>query len=279
MACSSRNPQNCIAGANDYRTVDIPFPDVGEKMTGDAWLGWYTTKNGGLTWRTRLLPGFPQDSSAGRPGSPLKGYPRRRRSDHPTGHERPVLLRRPGLRSRRGRGSAIFVARFIDNNNQEGTAGEPIAYLGASIVHRIGARAQPSRAARRRGERRPRRESRDAKERGQRRSGNRACAPASSRPAGRADGRQAVDGRRHSARRSARCARSAAATLVFRFRRFPAAASTWRTRSSMAPAKNVAGSCSATPSDCATNVESAAGHQPSPKRRRQRRRRRQHRRT
>ena len=24
MACSSRNPQNCLAGANDYRTVDIP---------------------------------------------------------------------------------------------------------------------------------------------------------------------------------------------------------------------------------------------------------------
>ena len=57
MACSSRNPQNCLAGANDYRTVDIPFPTIGEKITGDAWLGWYTTKNGGLTWRTRLLPG------------------------------------------------------------------------------------------------------------------------------------------------------------------------------------------------------------------------------
>ena len=28
MACSSRNPQNCLAGANDYRTVDIPFPTI-----------------------------------------------------------------------------------------------------------------------------------------------------------------------------------------------------------------------------------------------------------
>ena len=27
MACSSRNPQNCLAGANDYRTVDISVPD------------------------------------------------------------------------------------------------------------------------------------------------------------------------------------------------------------------------------------------------------------
>ncbi|MGQ0734030.1 MAG: hypothetical protein ACT4QD_10275, partial [Acidobacteriota bacterium] len=56
MGCSSRNPRNCLAGANDYRTVDLPFPNSGEKITGDAWLGWYTTKDGGLTWRTRLLP-------------------------------------------------------------------------------------------------------------------------------------------------------------------------------------------------------------------------------
>ena len=36
MACSSRNPQNCLAAANDYRTVDIPFPPSGEQITGDA---------------------------------------------------------------------------------------------------------------------------------------------------------------------------------------------------------------------------------------------------
>ena len=139
MACSSRNPQNCLAGANDYRTVDIPFPNIGEKVTGDAWLGWYTTKNAGLTWRTRLLPGYPQDVSPAGIASPLKGYP--------AGAD-PII--RPGTNGMfyygglvfardEGGGSAIFVARFIDNNNQEGTAGEPIAYLGASIVHRLGA--------------------------------------------------------------------------------------------------------------------------------------------
>ena len=74
MACSSRNPQNCLAGANDYRSVDLPFPNAGEKITGDAWLGWYTTKDGGLTWRTRLLPGYPQDISPEGLASPLKGY-------------------------------------------------------------------------------------------------------------------------------------------------------------------------------------------------------------
>ena len=149
MACSSRNPQNCLAGANDYRTVDIPFPTIGEKITGDAWLGWYSTKNGGLTWRTRLLPGYPQDASPAGIVSPLKGYP--------AGAD-PII--RPGtngmfyygglvFKRDEGGGSAIFVARFIDNNNQEGTAGEPIAYLGASIVHRLG--AAPTVAARRPG--------------------------------------------------------------------------------------------------------------------------------
>ena len=64
IACSSRNPRHCLAGANDYRTVDIPFPTIGERITGDAWLGWYTTKDGGDSWRTRLVPGYPQDGSA-----------------------------------------------------------------------------------------------------------------------------------------------------------------------------------------------------------------------
>src|SRR5262245_40441829 len=139
IACSSRNPQNCLAGANDYRTVDIPFPPSGEQITGDAWLGWYTTKDGGLTWRTRLLPGFPQDTSAIGLASPLKGYG--------AGAD-PII--RPGTNGmfyygglvfdrNEALGSAIFVARFIDNNNQSGIDGEPIAYLGASIVHRLGA--------------------------------------------------------------------------------------------------------------------------------------------
>src|SRR5262245_31284307 len=139
IACSSRNPQNCLAGANDYRTVDIPFPPSGEQITGDAWLGWYTTKDGGLTWRTRLLPGFPQDTSAIGLASPLKGYG--------AGAD-PII--RPGTNGmfyygglvfdrNEALGSAIFVARFIDNNNQAGVDGEPIAYLGASIVQRIGA--------------------------------------------------------------------------------------------------------------------------------------------
>ena len=202
MACSSRNPQNCLAGANDYRTVDIPFPTSGEKVTGDAWLGWYTTKNGGLTWRTRLLPGYPQDTSAAGLASPLRGY---------AAGADPVI--RPGTNGlfyygglvfnrEEGGGSAIFVARFIDNNNQEGTAGEPIDYLGASIVHGIG--AAPTVVARASGARRA------ARAEPRRRAGDRAPA-ASTRAArvragveqpgdGDADGRQALDRRRRAAR-------------------------------------------------------------------------------
>ena len=139
IACSSRNPQNCLAGANDYRSVDIPFPDSGEKITGDAWLGWYTTKNGGQTWRTRLLPGYPQDSSLAGGTSPLRGYPAGADPIIRSGTNGMFYYGGLVFNREEGEGSAIFVARFIDNNNQEGVSGEPIAYVGASIVHRIGA--------------------------------------------------------------------------------------------------------------------------------------------
>jgi uncharacterized repeat protein (TIGR01451 family) len=138
MACSSRNPQNCLAGANDYRTVDIPFADIGERVTGDAWLGWYTTKDGGLTWRTRLIPGYPQDTSADGLKSPLKGF--HAGADPIVRAGTNGLFYYGGLVFDREEGGAsqVFVARFIDNNNQEGNVGEPIAYLGTSVVQRIG---------------------------------------------------------------------------------------------------------------------------------------------
>src|SRR6185503_15991730 len=38
VAVSTRNPLHLLAGANDYRTVDLPGLPNGE-VTGDAWLG------------------------------------------------------------------------------------------------------------------------------------------------------------------------------------------------------------------------------------------------
>ncbi|NQW03820.1 MAG: hypothetical protein HQ485_07310 [Acidobacteria bacterium] len=52
-----------IAGANDYRTVDIPGSfDDGD--TGDAWMGVFKSFDGGERWQSTLLPGYPQDTSA-----------------------------------------------------------------------------------------------------------------------------------------------------------------------------------------------------------------------
>ena len=130
-----------------------------------------------------------------------------------------------------GGGSAIFVARFIDNNNQEGIAGEPIDYLGASIVHRIGA---PPLVARRQERSEParhavaaRRSERDAKNAAPAASARRRAARRAQRSSSTSHGSPSTFHAR--ARRRARLVALARAS---RCRRFRAAASTWPTRSS-----------------------------------------------
>ena len=209
IACSSRNPQNCLAGANDYRTVDIPFPTIGEKITGDAWLGWYTTKDGGLTWRTRLLPGFPQDTSAAGLASPLKGYPAGADPDHPLGHERPLLLRRARLQPR-GRRRQRDLRRAVHRQQQPGRHRRRTHRLPRRVdraPHRPGAdrRAPPGRGSERvpgRAQRRARRERRATGTR-EPNAARRRSAPAPNSSPTEQTGRQAVDGRRHPARRRA----------------------------------------------------------------------------
>src|SRR5437764_9676239 len=71
MAVSTRNPQHLLAGANDYRSVDIPFPPDSAVETGDAWMGVFTSIDGGQTWKSTLLPGFPQDQTPIGLASPL----------------------------------------------------------------------------------------------------------------------------------------------------------------------------------------------------------------
>ncbi len=70
VACSSRDPRTCVAMANDYRTVDVPGLSGG-RVIGDAWMGAFFTVDGGETWTTKLVPGYPQDPSN---ASPLKGF-------------------------------------------------------------------------------------------------------------------------------------------------------------------------------------------------------------
>ena len=59
---SVRNPMHLLFGANDYRTVDLPGR-LDDKMPGDAWLGLFKSFDGGQSWESTLLPGFPQDET------------------------------------------------------------------------------------------------------------------------------------------------------------------------------------------------------------------------
>ncbi|HEY6274129.1 MAG TPA: hypothetical protein VIX19_19275 [Terriglobales bacterium] len=70
-AVSTRNPLHLLAGANDYRTVDLPGL-LGIEERGDAWLGVFKSFDGGQTWQS-TLPGYPLDSSADGLASPLHG--------------------------------------------------------------------------------------------------------------------------------------------------------------------------------------------------------------
>ncbi len=123
LAVSSRNPMHLLAGSNDYRTVDMPIPD--EKLPGvegtaaaDAWLGYFTSDDGAESWKTALLPGFPQDNSTEGLNSPIKGFSTAADPWVLAGSEGRFYY--SGLAfNRGGNESAIFVARFEDTNDKE----------------------------------------------------------------------------------------------------------------------------------------------------------------
>src|SRR5690348_17010120 len=52
IAVSTRNPQHLLAGANDYRTVDLNLIDQLpiNQLDGDAWLGVFKSFDGGQRW-------------------------------------------------------------------------------------------------------------------------------------------------------------------------------------------------------------------------------------
>ncbi len=131
VAVSTRNPLHLLAGANDYRTVDLPGLPNGE-VTGDAWLGAFKTIDSGQTWFSLLLPGYPQDTSADGLASPLKGFAAA--ADPTVRAGTNGLFYYSGIAFNRGAqgASVVFVARYIDNNNQEN--GDPIAYVGTTVV-------------------------------------------------------------------------------------------------------------------------------------------------
>jgi hypothetical protein len=132
LAVSTRNPLHLLAGANDYRSVDIPFnaparPD--DEDTGDAWLGVFESRDGGNTWFSTLLDGYPQLTNS---TSPLKGF--QAGADPVVRAANNGLFYYAGIVLNRGTNplGGVFVARFIDRNNTE--IANPIAYLDTKLI-------------------------------------------------------------------------------------------------------------------------------------------------
>jgi hypothetical protein len=144
LAVSSANPMHLMAGANDYRAVDIAPPKADlVKINGDAWLGVFKSLDGGQNWKSVLLPGYPQDPGCPAAAAPAPaGHVHHARCGHTTtapsvggqfalcglpAAADPVMragtdgmfffaginFQRDKLKSR------IFLARYIDLNNKE----------------------------------------------------------------------------------------------------------------------------------------------------------------
>ena len=132
VAYSSRNNLHLLSGANDYRAVDVPgLP--GGRETGDSWLSYFWSTNGGATWKSTLIPGYPQDPACQSANPPVL-------CDYAAGADPVVRAGVNGMfyysgivfeRSDPSR-SAIFVSRFIDLNNDEG--GDPIRFIDTRII-------------------------------------------------------------------------------------------------------------------------------------------------
>src|SRR5271169_972440 len=118
MAVSTRNSSHLFGAANDYRSVDLPGL-LGIDERGDAWLGVYKSFDGGLTWQSTLLAGFPLDGSPEGLASPIHG--RQAAADPLVRSGSNGLLFLTGLAFDRGTNplSKVFISRFIDLNNKE----------------------------------------------------------------------------------------------------------------------------------------------------------------
>ena len=147
-AVSTRNPLHLLAGANDYRTVDLPGL-LGIDERGDAWLGIFKSFDGGQTWQSTLLPGYPLDSSSDGLASPLRGF--QAGADPAVRAGTNGLFYYSGIAFNRGTNAlgAVFIARFIDNDNRENgdatrtqgaitnvTPADSLRYLGETVVAR-----------------------------------------------------------------------------------------------------------------------------------------------
>ena len=155
IAVSTRNPLHLLAGSNDYRSIDVPDDLVLPGTEGDepiaakeAWLGVYTSDDGGQSWTSTLHPGYPHP---GYPqGASLETIAFREKMNELLDLDPldvtinaaadPVV--RAGTNglfyfcgiafNRDSKNGVLFVSRYIDNNNQE--SGEPIKYIDTIFI-------------------------------------------------------------------------------------------------------------------------------------------------
>jgi hypothetical protein len=142
LAVSSRNQLHLLAGANDYRTVDLPTEpgSVPGTLSGDAWLGVFKSFDGGLSWQSTLLPGYPQDQSTIGKASPLKAYSAA--ADPTVRAGANGLVYYSGMAFNRGTNiGAAFLTRYFDLNNKENgdatdpsQSKDPIAFVDTKLI-------------------------------------------------------------------------------------------------------------------------------------------------
>lgn len=124
----SRNPKVIFCGSNNYSPVAIAGA-LGDGATGDAWLGRHWSADGGQTWRSDLLHGYPQDQSDKGLNSTLHGFDA---AADPTVKAWGGLFYYGGIAFNRdanssnsnstggeGKTGVYFVARFVNSNNRE----------------------------------------------------------------------------------------------------------------------------------------------------------------
>jgi len=141
MAVSTRNPMHLLAAANDYRTVDVAFSEgplpgieLAASASGDAWVGIFKSYNGGQSWTTHLLPGYPQDNTPEGLASPLKAYEAACDPTVRAGASGLFFTSGIGFDRTNNGGSAIFVARYIDNNMQAVGEMDSIEYIDTTTI-------------------------------------------------------------------------------------------------------------------------------------------------
>ncbi|HEY1534146.1 MAG TPA: hypothetical protein VGF76_09005, partial [Polyangiaceae bacterium] len=132
LAVSTRNNAHLVAAANDYRSVDLPGL-LGIEERGDAWMGVFKSFDSGQTWASALLPGYPLDSSPQGLASPIHGL--QAVADPVVRAGTNGVFYVSGIAFNRGTNapSAVFITRFIDNNNREN--GDPTAKVNGVLTN------------------------------------------------------------------------------------------------------------------------------------------------